>query len=86
MLTEQPGRLPRLENVSFKKLSKGTLVLGVVFKVCTSFTKLNDLLRTSNFVKDYILVCSSSELSRLFLHQKSDYYVETREFSIGNNM
>lgn len=33
MLVQQAGRSPRLEMVSFKKLSKGTLALGVVFKV-----------------------------------------------------
>lgn len=35
MVIEQPGRPPRLENVSFKNLYKGTLVLGVVLKVST---------------------------------------------------
>ncbi len=33
MLVEHSGRAPRLEMVSFKKLNKGTLALGVVFKV-----------------------------------------------------
>lgn len=33
MVVEQSGRAPRLEMVSFKKLNKGTLLLGVVFKV-----------------------------------------------------
>lgn len=33
MLVRQAGRAPRLEMVSFKKLSKGTLALGIVFKV-----------------------------------------------------
>lgn len=33
MLVEHSGRAPRLEMVSFKKLNKGTLTLGVVFKV-----------------------------------------------------
>ena len=33
MLVERSGKAPRLEMVSFKKLSKGTLLLGVVFKV-----------------------------------------------------
>lgn len=33
MLIEHSARAPRLEMVSFKKLNKGTLALGVVFKV-----------------------------------------------------
>eukprot|EP00903_Cladosiphon_okamuranus_P010099 g9564.t2 len=33
MLVEHSGRGPRLEMVSFKKLNKGTLALGVVFKI-----------------------------------------------------
>lgn len=33
MVVERSGRAPRLEMVSFKKLSVGTLALGVVFKV-----------------------------------------------------
>ncbi|CAM9794523.1 unnamed protein product, partial [Ectocarpus sp. 8 AP-2014] len=33
MLVEHSGRAPRLEMVSFKKLNKGTLAMGVVFKI-----------------------------------------------------
>lgn len=42
MLVEHSGRAPRLEMVSFKKLNKGTLALGVVFKVgSTSILEYN---------------------------------------------
>lgn len=33
LLVEHSGRAPRLARVSFKKLTKGTLALGVIFKV-----------------------------------------------------
>lgn len=36
MLVSQTGRAPRLQMVSFNKLDKGTLVLGVIFKVMLS--------------------------------------------------
>lgn len=42
MLVEHSGRAPRLEMVSFKKLNKGTLAMGVVFKV-------GDLARPSQY-------------------------------------
>ena len=40
MLVEHSGRAPRLEMVSFKKLNKGTLALGVVFKVSATCKRL----------------------------------------------
>lgn len=40
MLVEHSGRAPRLEMVSFKKLNRGTLLLGVVFKV-SQFSVVN---------------------------------------------
>ncbi|CAN0033731.1 unnamed protein product, partial [Laminaria digitata] len=33
LLVEHSGRAPRLARVSFKKLTKGTLALGVIFKI-----------------------------------------------------
>lgn len=41
MLVEHSGRAPRLEMVSFKKLNKGTLALGVVFKVRDSLDQID---------------------------------------------
>lgn len=52
MLIQHSGRAPRLEMVSFKKLNKGTLALGVVFKVGVFFMSVSQGHTTSLFRED----------------------------------
>lgn len=63
MLVEHSGRAPRLEMVSFKKLNKGTLAMGVVFKVGGRSTDNVEVLPvvwcSTQGVGDYYQNCSS---------------------------